>query len=137
MATVNIVGRAEVGEYGYATIGDRGETVQLATYGKLFSITRQAIINDDLSAFTRIPMNMARAAKRTLAKFVLDFVRAATGQLAITIDDVTGAGGTTRVVTDQDLYRLRVKLKLGPENGYTLVPVYNYGYRLEQLKASE
>ena len=60
----------EGGEYGYATIGDRGETVQLATYGKLFSITRQAIINDDLSAFTRIPMNMARAAKRTVGNLV-------------------------------------------------------------------
>ena len=47
-----------------------GETVQLATYGKLFSITRQAIINDDLSAFTRIPMNMARAAKRTVGNLV-------------------------------------------------------------------
>lgn len=60
----------EGGEYSYATIGDRGETVQLATYGKLFSITRQAIINDDLSAFTRIPRNMARAAKRTVGNLV-------------------------------------------------------------------
>lgn len=38
----------------------------------------------------------------------LDFVRVSTGQVAVTLDDVTGAGGTTRVVTDSDLYRLRV-----------------------------
>ena len=57
-------------EYKSATMGDRGEAIQLATYGKLFSITRQTIINDDLSAFTRIPMKMGRAAIRTVGDLV-------------------------------------------------------------------
>jgi len=57
-------------EYKYATVGDRGETIQLATYGSLFSITRQAIINDDLNAFTRIPALMGRAAIRTVGDLV-------------------------------------------------------------------
>lgn len=56
----------EGGEYKYATIGERGETIQLATYGKMFSITRQAIINDDLDAFAKIPRRMGRAAVRTV-----------------------------------------------------------------------
>lgn len=56
----------EGGEYTYGTIGDRGESIQLATYGKMFSITRQAIINDDMSVFTRVPSRMGRAAKRTI-----------------------------------------------------------------------
>lgn len=60
----------EGAEYKYATMGDRGETIQLATYGKLFSITRQAIINDDLDAFTRIPARMGRAALRTVGDLV-------------------------------------------------------------------
>lgn len=60
----------EGGEYKQATVGDRGETVQLATYGRLFSITRQAIINDDLGAFTRIPQKMGRSARRTIANLV-------------------------------------------------------------------
>lgn len=38
----------------------------------------------------------------------LDFVRVATGQLQITVNDVTNSLGTTQVVTDGDLYRLRV-----------------------------
>ena len=42
----------------------------LATYGKLFSISRQAIINDDLSAFTKVPMMMGRAAMRTVGDLV-------------------------------------------------------------------
>ncbi|WP_314436973.1 ClpP-like prohead protease/major capsid protein fusion protein [Massilia timonae] len=58
------------GEYKYATVGDRGETVQLATYGKLFSLTRQTIINDDLDAFTKIPKRMGRAAIRTIGDLV-------------------------------------------------------------------
>ncbi len=57
-------------EYKYASIGDRGETVLLATYGELFSINRQAIINDDLGAFTRIPQLMGRAAIRTIGDLV-------------------------------------------------------------------
>lgn len=60
----------EGAEYKYATLGDRGETIQLATYGRLFSITRQAVINDDLDAFTRIPNRMARAARRTVGNLV-------------------------------------------------------------------
>lgn len=61
---------AEGAEYKSATFGDRGETVQLATYGRLFSITRQAIINDDLAAFSRIPRNMGNAAIRTIGNLV-------------------------------------------------------------------
>ena len=60
----------EGAEYSYGSMTDRGEQIVLLTYGKLFSITRQAIINDDLSAFTRIPGKMGRAAMRTLGDLV-------------------------------------------------------------------
>lgn len=60
----------EGGEYKNATFGDRGETVQLATYGRKFSITRQAVINDDIGAFTRIPRKMGMAGKRTIGNLV-------------------------------------------------------------------
>ena len=56
----------EDGEYTYGAFQEEGQTIQLATYGKLFSISRQAIINDDLNAFTRIPSAMGRAASRTV-----------------------------------------------------------------------
>lgn len=60
----------EGAEYKYATIGDRQEKISLATYGELLNISRQAIINDDLSAFTRVPQMMGRAAIRTVGDLV-------------------------------------------------------------------
>jgi ATP-dependent Clp endopeptidase proteolytic subunit ClpP len=60
----------EGAEYTYGTIGDRGESIQLATFGRLFSVTRQAIINDDLSAMVRVPQRMGRAAIRTVGNLV-------------------------------------------------------------------
>lgn len=61
---------AEGAEYTSGTMGNRGETIQLATYGKTFPITRQAIINDDLNVFSRVPRYMGRAAKRTIGNLV-------------------------------------------------------------------
>jgi len=58
------------GEYKYGSYGDHAEQIVLATYGRLFSITRQAIINDDMDAFTRTPMKMGRAAIRTVGNLV-------------------------------------------------------------------
>lgn len=52
----------ENGEFKRGAVTDGKETYQLATYGKIIGLTRQAIINDDLSAFTRIPAMFATAA---------------------------------------------------------------------------
>lgn len=60
----------EGGEYKYGTVGERGEKIQLATYGRKFAISRQAIINDDMNVFTRIPQRMGRAARRTIGNLV-------------------------------------------------------------------
>lgn len=60
----------EGAEYKYVTTGDKGETIATATYGEIFSITRQAIINDDLNQLTDVPMKMGRAAKGTIGDLV-------------------------------------------------------------------
>lgn len=62
------VGEGE--EYTYGTIGDEGASVALATYGQLFTITRQAILNDDMHLLTKIPEKMGKAARATIAKLV-------------------------------------------------------------------
>jgi ATP-dependent protease ClpP protease subunit len=56
----------EGAEYSFGTIGESAESISIATYGKMFAITRQAIINDDMSVFTRVPSRMGRAARRTI-----------------------------------------------------------------------
>lgn len=61
---------AEGAEYKMAKLTDRGVTIALATYGKIVPITRQAIINDDLNAFTKVPQKMGRAAHRTVGNLV-------------------------------------------------------------------
>ena len=57
-------------EYKYITTNDRGEKIRLATYGEMFSITRQAIINDDLDLLSTIPYNMGLAARGTIGDLV-------------------------------------------------------------------
>lgn len=57
-------------EFKYGSIADHAETAILATYGRLFAITRQGIINDDMDQFSKIPEKMGRAARRTVGDLV-------------------------------------------------------------------
>lgn len=52
----------EGGEYTYATFGEGKETYALAKYGRAITITEEALINDDLGAFSRLPEMIGRAA---------------------------------------------------------------------------
>lgn len=54
----------ESGEFKYGSIPEARESYRLYTYGKILPLTRQAIINDDMSAFTRIPELQGRAVAR-------------------------------------------------------------------------
>ncbi|WP_415775338.1 ClpP-like prohead protease/major capsid protein fusion protein [Shewanella oncorhynchi] len=60
----------EGAEYKYITLGDTGADIALATYGEIFSITRQCIINDDMTVLTTIPEKMGAAAKATIGDLV-------------------------------------------------------------------
>jgi len=60
----------EGANYEFGTVGDRGETIALATYGRMIRITRQGILNDDLSILGDLPRKMGRAARRTIGDLV-------------------------------------------------------------------
>ncbi|MGB3502567.1 MAG: prohead protease/major capsid protein fusion protein [Mesorhizobium sp.] len=45
----------EAGEFKRGTMGESNEKYAIATYGRVVSLTRQAIINDDLNAFSVLP----------------------------------------------------------------------------------
>jgi len=80
--------RARYGGYGdLPIVGEGGPYVaqssptdEKATYavqkrGGTEDVTLEMIANDDVGALARIPLKLAFAAKRTLAKFVMDFLR--------------------------------------------------------------
>lgn len=52
----------EAGEFTRGTVAEGQEKYRLFTYGKVVGVTRQLLINDDLSAFSRIPELFGRAA---------------------------------------------------------------------------
>ena len=60
----------EDGEYTYGTMSELGQSVQLGTYGRLFAISRQALINDDLGEIMRQMSNAGAAAGRLEADLV-------------------------------------------------------------------
>lgn len=57
----------EAGEVHRGTMTEGAETYRLATFAKIFSISRQAIINDDMGAFSDPLRLMARGAAETEA----------------------------------------------------------------------
>ena len=54
----------EAGEFKYGAMSDGGETYAMLTYGRIVSLTRQAIVNDDLRAFERMVSAFGFAARR-------------------------------------------------------------------------
>ena len=53
----------EHGEFTHGTIAEGKEAYALLTYGRIFGLTRQALINDDLDAFGRLITSFAQSAR--------------------------------------------------------------------------
>lgn len=64
----------ESGEFKRGSFVEGKESYKLATYGRIFGITRQALVNDDLGAFTDIPAQLARTASALEARTLADVV---------------------------------------------------------------
>jgi len=62
----------ESGEFKEGSFGESDESMSLLTYGRLFNISRQAIVNDDQNAFTRVPRAMGQAARRKELDLIYD-----------------------------------------------------------------
>lgn len=60
----------EAGEFKNGQLYDRTETYKISTFGKMFNLSRQALINDDLGAFGDVLTVMGRAAAETEAVFI-------------------------------------------------------------------
>jgi phage major head subunit gpT-like protein len=64
----------EHGEYKYGTLDEEGAPIKVAKFGKIIAITWESVINDDLSALTRIPQAIGIAAAQTESNVVWDLV---------------------------------------------------------------
>lgn len=113
----------EGAEYKYVTTTDNSETIALATYGEIFSITRQAIINDDLNQLTDVPMKMGRAAKATIGDLVYAVLtgnpKLSDGKALFSSDHKNLATGTIDV-TNLDAGRQLMRVQKEPTTGRTL-----------------
>lgn len=89
----------EGGEYKSGTFGEERETIQAATKGKMISLTRQMIINDDLGGFMRLATMMGRAAARTVGNDVYSVITTnglvADGENLFDADHASGSNFTS------------------------------------------
>ena len=66
----------ENGEFGTSTVDDKGEGVKVRRKGANIKLTFEAIMNDDMSALTRLPQEFAIAASNMEASMVWAIIRA-------------------------------------------------------------
>ena len=69
----------ELGEFKSGTIAEGRESYKLDTYGRIFGISRQALVNDNLGAFSNIGRLFASAAAQFEAQFIVDLATANNG----------------------------------------------------------
>jgi phage major head subunit gpT-like protein/phage head maturation protease len=69
----------ENGEFKSGTIAEGRESYKLDTYGRVFGVNRQAIVNDNLSAFSDIGRLFASAAAQFEAQFLVDLITSNNG----------------------------------------------------------
>jgi hypothetical protein len=58
----------EHGEFKYGTVDEQANGWQLATFGRIIGLSRQALVNDDLSGFSTLLMKFGEAAARREAE---------------------------------------------------------------------
>ena len=88
------------GPYQSGTLSDQTYGIKAETYGLLYSLLRETIINDDRDALKSIPMKMGRSAKRTLAKGVVAVLER--NELAYDGSAILRAANTSNTVLSAD-----------------------------------
>lgn len=98
----NLLAKGESGEFQYGSIGESKEQLVLATWGRIVSLSRRVLINDDLNAFARLP---AMIADRVAA------FENATAYAVLTVG--SGNNGPTLLETGRQLFNTTDKTLAG------------------------
>lgn len=123
------------------TPGDEGHGYTPTKKGGVESLTREALLRDDVNAIAMIPERMGNAALRTLYEFVFDLVKPSSttytmdydGEYVVDTDhDINNNKGTTALSAAELIVAIKVMQKfrdisvdkrLGVEPGIVLVPI--------------
>lgn len=126
----------EDGEYKFGTVQDGKSTFQLSTYGKGIQVSRQALINDDLSALDRVPAKMGAGCALLESNLVWDLLTTGANGATVSLDgqalfvsghNNTGAGAIGITGIDAGVTKLRKQTDptgnlLNLEAAYLIVP---------------
>lgn len=93
----------EHGEFKYGSMTDGKETYSMVTYGRIVSLTRQAIINDDLRGFDRLVSAFGDSARRLENRTVYSILTAnanlSDGGALFNATAVSTAGGHANLIS--------------------------------------
>ena len=111
----------ESGEFTRGTLVEGREPYKLATYGKILGITRQAIINDDLDAFTRLPFLMGQEVAvleaETVTGILNDNSALSDGVALFDADNHKNLSATEAAISVDSIGILRTKLRVQTGSG--------------------
>jgi hypothetical protein len=79
----------EHGEFKSGTMAESAESYKADTYGRIIGITRQALVNDDVGAFTDLSRRFGLAAASFEAKFLADLLQSGSGSGPTMSDGLT------------------------------------------------
>lgn len=120
----------EHGEYTSGTLGEQAESYSVATYGRIFGITRQALINDDLGGFVDLSSAFGRAAANTEAQLLVDLLisnPAMSDGVAVFHADHGNLAGTGAAISVTSLGSARAAMRL--QKGIDGVTILNISPR--------
>ena len=121
------------GEFKDSQVSESSVKTSVATYGRSFSITRQALINDDLGALNQIPAKYGAACRRMINQMVYKILAdnptienaalfdASHGNLGTGVLNVKNLGAAKAAMAKQTNIGGKEKLNIQP--AFLLVPV--------------
>ena len=113
----------ENGEFVQDELTEGSAKTKVLTYGRGFSFTRQMIVNDDLSALTRIPSLNAAQAKRGINRLV--YKALAEAKLTAKDGNLAGTGAALSLATiDEARQAMRKQKNLRGEEFLNITPKY-------------
>ena len=109
----------EAGEFKFGTVKEGAESYKLETFGKIFAISRQALVNDNLGAFTDMGRWFANSASYSEAKWLVDLITSNSGNGPKMTDTLNlfhanhgNIASSAAVISDVSLSEARLSMRL-------------------------